>query len=201
MPDPALKPPASRCTPHPVPALATLTLAALVLAGCGTSGADLSRSFGLTRDAPDEFTVTTQVPLSMPPNFNVRPPDPGAPRPQQVSEQQQAQEALVPQIALNGAPTGAPSAGQAALVQAAGPTPPGNIRNEVDNEAATAANQNETFVDKLLFWQEAPPPGIVVDPQKEAQRIRENAALGRSQDSGDTPIIQPRKKGWLEGLF
>ncbi len=200
MPDPALKPPASRRPVHPVPALATLTLATLVLAGCG-SGMDLSRSFGLTRDAPDEFTVTTQVPLSMPPNFNVRPPDPGAPRPQQLSEQQQAQEALVPQIALNGPPTGAPSTGQAALVQAAGPTAPTNIRNEVDNEAAAAANQNESFVDKLLFWRESPPPGIVVDPQKEAQRIRENAALGRSQDSGNTPIIQPRKKGWLEGLF
>ena len=200
MPDPALKPPASRRPAHPVPAMATLTLAALVLAGCG-SGMDLSRSFGLTRDAPDEFTVTTQVPLSMPPNFNVRPPDPGAPRPQQLSEQQQAQEALVPQIALNGPQTGAPSTGQAALVQAAGPTAPGNIRIEVDNEAAAAANQNESFVDKMLFWRESPPPGIVVDPQKEAQRIRENAALGRSQDAGDTPIIQPRKKGWLEGLF
>jgi Protein of unknown function (DUF3035) len=195
-----LKPPASRRPAHPVPALATLTLAALVLAGCG-SGMDLSRSFGLTRDAPDEFTVTTQVPLSMPPNFNVRPPDPGAPRPQQLSEQQQAQEALVPQIALNGPQTGAPSTGQAALVQAAGPNAPANIRIEVDNEAAAAANQNESFVDKVLFWRDAPPPGIVVDPQKEAQRIRENAALGRSQDSGDTPIIQPRKKGWLEGLF
>ena len=52
-----------------------------------------------------------------------------------------------------------------------------------------------------MFWRPTPPPGIVVDPQKEAQRIRENAALGRSQDTGDTPIIQPKQKGWLEGLF
>lgn len=200
MPNPALKPPASRRTAHPVPALATLGLAALVLAGCG-NGVDLSRSFGFTRDAPDEFTVTTQVPLSMPPDFSVRPPDPGAPRPQQVSEQQQAEEALVPQTALNGVPAGAPSAGQEALVQAAGPTPPANIRAEVNGEAAAAAQQNETFVDRLLFWRSPPPPGIVVDPQKEAQRIRENAALGRSQDAGDTPIIQPKQKGWLEGIF
>jgi hypothetical protein len=199
MPDPALKLSVPSRVVRPAPALATLVLAALVLAGCNTS--DLSRSFGLTRDTPDEFTVTTQVPLSMPPEFSVRPPQPGAARPQQLSEQQQAQEALVPQTALTGVPTGEASAGQSALVQAAGPTAPSNIRAEVNNEAAAAAQQSNGFVDKLMFWRSTPPPGIVVDPQQEAQRIRENAALGRTQESGDTPIIQPKKKGWLEGLF
>jgi hypothetical protein len=195
MPDSALKQSVS-CRA----ALLTLALAAASLAGCGNT-TDLSRSFGLTRDAPDEFTVTTQVPLSMPPDYSIRPPNPGASRPQTVSEQQQAEQAMVPQTALTGEPTGQASAGQAALVQAAGPTPPANIRAEVNGEAAAAAQQNQGFVDTLMFWREAPPPGIVVDPQKEAQRIRENAALGRSQDQGDTPIIQPRPKSWLDSLF
>jgi hypothetical protein len=195
MPDSALKQ-SDSCRA----ALLTLALAAVSLAGCGNT-TDLSRSFGLTRDAPDEFTVTTQVPLSMPPDYSIRPPNPGASRPQTVSEQQQAEQALVPQTALTGEPTGQASPGQAALVQAAGPTPPANIRAEVNGEAAAAAQQNQGFVDTLMFWREAPPPGIVVDPQKEAQRIRENAALGRSQDQGDTPIIQPRAKSWLDSLF
>lgn len=179
--------------------MATLALAALVLAGC--SGTDLSRNFGFSRDAPDEYTVTTQVPLSMPPDFSVRPPEPGAPRPQQVSEQQQAEEVLAPQTALTGTPTGQVSPGQEALVQAAGPTPPANIRAQVNHEAVISAQQSESFVDKVMFWRTPPPPGIVVDPQKEAQRIKQNAALGRSQEQGDTPIIQPRQKGWLESLF
>ena len=199
MPDPVLKLPVSSRVVRPAPALATLALAALVLAGCNTG--DLTRSFGLTRDTPDEFTVTTQPPLSMPPEFNVRPPQPGAQRPQQMSEQHQAQEALVPQTALTGVPTGQASPGQSALLQAAGPTAPSNIRAEVNNEAAAAVQQSNGFVDKLMFWRSTPAPGIVVDPQQEAQRIRENAALGRTQDSGDTPIIQPKQKGWLEGLF
>jgi Protein of unknown function (DUF3035) len=199
MPDPALKVPVTRHAAPSLLAFATLVSACFTLAGC--SSADLSRSFGFTRDAPDEYTVTTQPPLSMPPDFSVRPPNPGAPRPQQTSEQQQAEEALVPQTALTGTPTGQPSPGQAALVQAAGPTPPANIRAEVNGEAAAAAQQNDTFVDKLMFWREPSPPGVVVDPKKEEQRIRENAALGRSQDTGDTPIIQPQTKGWLEGLF
>jgi hypothetical protein len=176
-----------------------LLLAPLLLAAC--SGDDLSRSFGLTRDAPDEFTVTTQAPLSMPPNFNLRPPQPGEARPQNISPRMQAEEALTPQIALSGAPSAQESAGQQALVQAAGPSAPSNIRSEVNREAAARASQNTSFVDTLMFWRSTPPPGIVVDPQKEAQRLRENAALGRNPDIGDTPIIQPTKKGWLEGLF
>lgn len=208
MPDQVLKSPVPRRAALPVrastalalrsPALATLALAAALLAGCTS---DLTRSFGFVRDAPDEYAVTTQAPLSMPPEFNVRPPEPGAPRPQQVPEQQQAEQALVPQTALTGVPTGQASPGQAALVQAAGPTPPANIRAEVNGEAAAEAQQSQGFVDKLMFWRSSPPPGIVVDPQKEEQRFRENAALGRSQDTGDTPIIQPKQKGWLEGLF
>ena len=179
-------------------ALAPLALAAVLLAACST---DLSRTFGLTRDAPDEFTVSTQTPLSMPPEFNIRPPNPGSARPQQLSTQRQAEEALVPQTALTGVPSGQASSGQAALVQAAGPAAPSNIRAEVNGEAAAEQQQSTGFVDTLMFWRDKPPPGVVVDPQREAQRIKENAALGQSQATGDTPIIQPKSKGWLGSLF
>src|ERR1700760_1982891 len=83
----------------------------LLLGGC--SGNSLTRTFGLTRDAPDEYTVPTRAPLSMPPDYNLRPPRPGAPRPQEQSERQQAAAALVPQLAL-GMPEGGASPGQAA---------------------------------------------------------------------------------------
>src|SRR3954447_22255730 len=91
----------------------------VLLAGCGSS--QLSRTFGLTRDAPDEYTVTTRAPLSMPPDYNLRPPRPGAPRPQEQSERRQAEVALVPQLAL-GSPSGTESPGQLALMQLGGPT-------------------------------------------------------------------------------
>jgi hypothetical protein len=181
-----------------LPASLLLTAATLTLAACGdTSG--LSRTFGLTRDAPDEFMVTTRAPLSMPPDFSLRPPRPGAPRPMEQSERSQAEEALAPQIAL-GAPQVGESAGQAALVQSAGPAVPNDIRRRVD-EDARSQQANNGFVDRLLFWRKSDPQGIVVDPQKESRRLRENSALGQNPDSGDTPIIQPRKKGWLEGIF
>ena len=33
---------------------------------------------GLTKKSPDEFAVTTKAPLVIPPDFNLRPPMPGA---------------------------------------------------------------------------------------------------------------------------
>src|ERR1700712_318209 len=158
---------------------------ALGLAAC--SGDELTRTFGLTRDAPDEFTVTTRAPLSMPPDFSLRPPRPGASRPQELSERQQAMAALSPTTALGGAPTGT-SPGQQAIVGAAGPAAPRDIRNEVDAEAQLD-QPSRSFTDRLMFWKPTPPAGTSVDPRLESQRLRQNAALGAASDTGDTPII------------
>jgi hypothetical protein len=71
----------------------------------------------------------------------------------------------------------------------------------VDAEAAQAPR--ESLTDRLMFWQPPPqaPAGAVLDPAKESERLRENAALGQKPTAGDTPIIQPKKSsGWL-GLF
>jgi hypothetical protein len=175
-----------------------LACASLVcLAGCGT---DLSRTFGFTRDAPDEFTVTTRAPLSMPPSYDLRPPRPGAVRPQELSELQQAQATLSPESALNGPANGAPSAGQSALLAASGQTAPRDIRNRVDSEAQLDA-PSRSFADRLMFWKASPPAGTVVDPARESARLRQNAALGQSETAGDTPIIQQPKKGFLQSIF
>ena len=58
-----------------------------MLAGCGGGGF-------LNRERPDEFAVQRQAPLVVPPDFNLVPPAPGAPRPGDGSTQEQALEAL-----------------------------------------------------------------------------------------------------------
>ena len=57
---------------------------ALLLLGC----TDLKRSIGLEKTSPDEFAVESRAPLEMPPDFDLRPPQPGAPRPQEKSSAQ-----------------------------------------------------------------------------------------------------------------
>lgn len=186
-------------------AIRPLTAFGLVasLAACGP---DTSRNLGLTRDAPDEFQVTTRAPLSMPPDMTSLPvPRPGASRPQERSAREQAEAALVPSLALE-APrsrTGAGrSAGEVALVASAG-TPPSNdnIRQQVDEESLRLERPARSLTDRLMFWRPEGPSGIPVDPSRESQRLRENAALGREATEGQTPIIQPRRRGWFEGWF
>ena len=163
------------------------------------SGDELTRTFGLTRDAPDEFQVTTRAPLSMPPDFTLRPPRPGAIRPQELTQQQQAEAALVPDTALGNSRSAPPTTGQTALVRAAGRPAPADIRARIDSEASLDA-PGRSFTDRLMFWQDPPPPGTQVDPSREAARLRQNAALGQNNESGDTPIIQRKRQGWLSSL-
>jgi hypothetical protein len=180
-----------------------LTLHAVIgvaLLSLGACSGDLERDFGLTRDAPDEFTVTTRAPLSMPPDYTLSPPRPGASRPQELSAQQAAEAALVPEAALSNN-AGPDSPGQQALVAQAGPPAPADIRQRI------AAEQNldqprPGLTSRLLFWRATPPAGAALDPAAESQRLRENAALGQPPTVGQTPIIQDKKpsSGWL-GVF
>lgn len=192
------KPPRMTRAPTRLPSrLALIGASCLLLAGCG--GDELSRTFGLTRDAPDEFQVTTRAPLSMPPSYTLRPPRPGATRPQEVPLATQAEATLVPEAAL-GNRTGGASAGQSALLAAAGPSAPSDIRSQVDSEAQLD-RPDAAFTDRLLFWKNPPPAGTLVDARRESQRLRQNAALGDNPQTGDTPIIQPKRTGLLEKLF
>jgi hypothetical protein len=98
-------------------------------------------------------------------------------------------------------PRAGPSAGEAALLAAAGPAPPPDLRRQIETDRTLLAETDRTLTDRLLFWRRPEPPGVAVDPQREAQRLREAAALGRNITEGDTPIIQRRRRGLLEGLF
>ncbi|MDG6080101.1 DUF3035 domain-containing protein [Erythrobacter litoralis] len=67
--------------------LALLAGSAALLAGCGSGGF-------LNRDRPDEFAVQRQAPLVVPPDFNLTPPAPGAPRPAEGTASEQALDVL-----------------------------------------------------------------------------------------------------------
>jgi hypothetical protein len=62
----------------------------LLLPGC----TDMRRAIGLEKTSPDEFAVESRAPLTMPPDFELRPPQPGAPRPQEKSSGQQARQVM-----------------------------------------------------------------------------------------------------------
>jgi hypothetical protein len=71
----------------------------------------------------------------------------------------------------------------------------------INRETTVLAEKDRSFTDRLIFWQKAQPPGTVVDPTKESQRLRDNAATGEPVTKGETPVIERRKRGILEGIF
>lgn len=175
----------------------------LLLAGCGS---DTARSLGFTRNAPDEFSVVTRAPLSLPATLGeLPPPRPGTPRPQELRGREAGEATVAPGAAFGVGASSAPSSGESALLaqasQASGGPASSGIRARVDEESLRLDAPDRTLVDRLLFWREAPQPGIAVDPEREAQRLRENAALGRAPVEGETPIIQRRRQGLFQGLF
>lgn len=73
-----------------------VALAVVCLAGTafGTGCTDFKRMVGLEPTLPDEFAVELRAPLTIPPDFDLRPPEPGAARPQEKSTGQQAEQVI-----------------------------------------------------------------------------------------------------------
>ncbi|HUY69147.1 MAG TPA: DUF3035 domain-containing protein [Alphaproteobacteria bacterium] len=172
-----------------------LSLVAFMLAACS----DAREELGLGRDVPNEFDVVNQPPLSMPPDFTLRPPDPGAARPQAVSTSQQANAALfggdantVPPNAAGDSPI---EKTLLAKTDASAAMP--NIRTVVDQEDAHQMVGSQHLVDRLLWWKKAEKPGVVVNAPEEAARIKAAQEKGQPLDKGATPIIERQKSGWL----
>jgi hypothetical protein len=180
--------------------LAPLVLTPLALGGCSSG---TLQTLGLQRDPPDEFEVTTQPVLAMPPDLNTAAaalpsPTPGAPRPQDVAVPQQAEDAMLGGAALEG---GTPSTiGDQSFLQQAGPPAPPDIRAEINAQA-------ERDQKSLTLGNRMNPFGIpvakpaLVDASQERLRLQKNAALGLSPVVGSTPLVKPKNNGPLGDLL
>ncbi len=126
--------------------------AATLLASCGSS------LLG-DRKRPDEFAVARQAPLVIPPDFAMRPPQPGAPRPQDAGGP--AQQAL---DALFGGSAPRSASERAALDAAGGRTSadPG-IRSGVGSPDTSVVDKGSTTRDIV-----AAPQGDGRDAQTQA---------------------------------
>lgn len=178
---------------------------ALAVSACG----GVREAVGIDRDSPDEFQVTVRAPLSMPSDFGLRAPRPGAQRPQEeplrdrtrqivldATGDDKAKKAQTPEI------KGISKAEAALLRKVGGDVVDPGIRQVVEKETTALELEAKGLVDDLLFWKDNTPPAKVVDPVAERRRLQGNAALGRSATSGVTPEIGRKKSGGLlQGWF
>ena len=181
-------------------ALAAAIVGVLIVTGC--DGA--REAIGIGKQSPDEFAVVTRAPLSMPPDYGLRPPQPGVDRPQEQKVTDSARDLIVKSANSNASTrrVSTASLGETALLSKAGATNPDpSIRREINRESSILATEDDSFTDSLIFWQHRPEPGSIVDADAESKRLRENAALGDAPTKGRTPKIIRKPKGWLEGIF
>ncbi|MFN8972586.1 MAG: DUF3035 domain-containing protein [Alphaproteobacteria bacterium] len=188
----------------------------LMLLAC--SGQDARETLGLIREAPDEFVVVSRPPLTVPPDFELRPPTPGVARPAESTTS--AARALVlkgeaPPASLEelgAAPTvatavdpvlsgNAATPGESSLLNKIGITrvdPEIRQKLGVDPEKAAAKREAKTFYDRLLQESGEEP---VVDSRKEAERIRINTDTGKPVNEGVVPETSPEKKSVIDRVF
>jgi hypothetical protein len=171
-------------------ASALTAVATLSLAGCNSTRGAL----GMNKVTPDEFRVAAKAPLVVPPDYALRPPAPGEPRPQELQPESAARNAL-----LGAREAQARSDGEKLLVSKAGADKADPlIRYVVDDETGDLAHKDKSFADKVMFWKDGqaatpatsaaaadnvPAP---VDPAAEEARVK---AL-----TGGAPVVISREK-------
>lgn len=122
-------------------------MAAVLLSGCA------GRSLG--RSGPDEFAVARQAPLVIPPDYALKPPQPGAARPQDNASNATTLEALFGGPATR-------SSSEAATINAAGTREEG-IRSGVGDPDTNVVDKGATTRD------------IVAAPQGDGQDAKATA--------------------------
>jgi hypothetical protein len=173
-------------------------IAAAGLAGCQST----KNALGMSKVTPDEFRVVSKAPLVVPPDYALRPPAPGEPRPQELQPESAARTALLGQregeIRTDGEKMLVTKAGAAK----ADPL----IRYVVDDEFGDVAHKDKSFADRVMFWKASDTPATPaaktgadtnapVDAATEEQRVSKLTG-------GKTVIIQREqsKKIKLPGL-
>jgi hypothetical protein len=158
------------------------------LAGCGST----KRALGMSKVTPDEFRVVTKAPLVVPPDYSLRPPAPGEPRPQELQPESAARNALLGQREGEMRSDGEKLLANKAGAEKADPL----IRYVVDDEFGDVAHKEKSFADRVMFWRSDKPEGATpaaagdnrpapVDAQSEEERLK---AL-----TGGKPVVIQRE--------
>lgn len=132
------------------------------LAGCQST----ANVLGLQPVMPDEFRIISKAPLVVPPDYGLRPPMMGEPRPQELRPTEAARAAVVGEASRAQRSEGENLLASKAGADKADPL----IRYVVDDEYGDLAYKNQDFVDKVLFWRpeqivaQTPSGPIAADP-------------------------------------
>src|ERR1700754_4133747 len=169
--------------------VATALLAAAGLAGCGST----RNALGMSKVTPDEFRIVTKAPLVVPPDYALRPPEPGEPRPQELQPESVARNALIGQREAEQR-----SQGEKLLVAKAGAEKADPlIRYVVDDEFGDLAHKDKSFADRVMFLRsdKSAAPAGVANGDNTAAAVDAAAEDARvSALTGGKPVVIQRER-------
>jgi len=151
------------------PALFAAVAVSVTLTGCSS----ISQGFGATKVTPDEFRTVTIAPLTVPPEYNLRPPRPGEPRPEEIYPDQRARAALLG----NRADFQGSDAEALLVARAGGGSADPFIRSIIDGESAGVVRKSRGFADQIMFWRDGAytPPEDTTPLDAEAEAARQES--------------------------
>ncbi len=162
----------------------------LALAGCGS----LREAAGLTKRSPDEFAVTTKAPLVIPPDFNLRPPLPGAAPVNQVDPGAAAQAALFnnsdPQTVAAGMRGNYSQSEKLLLANAGVQNADPSIRTQLKTDQRLQGT-DPSFTDRVLGAKASPSSNLPINADAELERRNRPAAKAQ-------PAKPKESGGWFD---
>jgi hypothetical protein len=173
-----------------------LSATAALLAACSSSQGAPGM---VKRGTPDEFAILTKPPLTVPPDYALRPPKPGETRPAELSTSQRTQQLLMGDTDYE-----APSTGELAFIQEAGALAVDpSIRAILAAENGGRAEKSDSLANRLIFWNfdsdgnvdDSAAPLVVDD--KEAWLEQRRESIERVTGEGATVTIAEDKRGAL----
>jgi hypothetical protein len=167
-----------------------MTMLAVLAATAAASGcASMQRAVGASKVSPDEFRVVSQAPLTLPPDYSLRPPRPGEARPSELEPDADARAALFGQDVAQGASQGERTIVTRAGAEAVDP----NIRDQIDFESQGVVHRDEGFVDRLLSFQgSGAQQSAPLDAAAEQRRLEDDEAIRRATGGGRVTIERDR---------
>lgn len=199
-----------------------------VLTACG--GNSVKDTLGLGRRAPDEFKVVARPPLSVPPQFSLRPPSANAESPIVVPADKQAKSIItgaspeienssvdtavtpVEAVTLEPATSKKGKKGKLAERQVVGESQfmknigvdkaDPKVRDELIGQTiAVQEKKEEAGWWERLTMSSSEKKDTLVSAKEEAERIKSNQAGKKPVTEGDTPTVTEKNRGVIGNIF
>jgi len=148
---------------------------------------ETKKDLGLINTAPDEFSVVTRAPLSVPPDYTLRPPRPGTQRPMEISTKDQARQTIfgVQDMSQSGVTTTGTAAQNSFLDKVGVKDSDADIRNVLASEEPV---DSRTTAERLLFLKSKDENlGEPIDPNEEFERLKQEGVVTVKKRNEETP--------------